>query len=404
MQVKQYSYYFITFVTLISLILASTNYIIDPYSLFQTKRISGFNDKKPAAESRTGLFKPYNVINVNPETIIIGNSRPEMGLNPLSECWPKGMGTIYNLTFPGLGTYEQVRALFHAVSTENVNNILLGVDFIDFLQLREGASGIYWPKRQNDFLDRLLVDEQQIKNNVYSMAKLKDYTRSLFSLDALNDSVYTLISQTKNSTNRTNLGFNPANDFKEMVYYEGSWVLFKQKQNLLKRIFSKRNQSIYDSSRWSIQFEAIKRAIQLSETKKIKLILFINPYHYSYLELIRNSGYWNEFESFKKKLVEIVHRYGKNQVEIWDFSIYSKYSVTTIPKENTKPQYSWFWEPAHYKAELGEYMIADIFDTHCIAGKNKKMGANLNKTDITKHLNLQRQQRQVLLNKLNNQF
>jgi len=145
MQVKQYSYYFISFVTLISLILACTNYIIDPYSLFQTKRVSGFNDKKPAAANRTALFKPYNVININPETIIVGNSRPEMGLNPLSECWPKGIGAVYNLTFPGLGTYEQVRALFHAVSIGNVKNILLGIDFIDFLQSRNNNT-LFWPK------------------------------------------------------------------------------------------------------------------------------------------------------------------------------------------------------------------------------------------------------------------
>jgi len=401
MQVKQYSYYFISFVTLISLILACTNYIIDPYSLFQTKRVSGFNDKKPAAANRTALFKPYNVININPETIIVGNSRPEMGLNPLSECWPKGIGAVYNLTFPGLGTYEQVRALFHAVSIGNVKNILLGIDFIDFLQSRNNNT-LFWPKRNNEFLDRLLVTEQLLSNDDYSFTKLKDYPNSLFSLNALSDSVYTLMSQSENSTDRTSLGFNPANDFKEMIHYEGSWVLFKQKQGLLKQIFSTKNKSIYDSQRWSIEFEAIKRTIQLAEEKRIKLTLFINPYHYSYLEVIQNSGYWNEFENFKKTLVETVNKYGKNHVEIWDFSVYSNYSVSVIPKKNyPEPQSNWFWEPAHYKAELGEHMLADIFNTNCITEQKENVGAKLNNIDINTYLNQQQHQRSILLKKIN---
>jgi len=381
--------------------LAAINYIVDPYMLFQSQRISGFNDKKPASANRSRLFKPYNVTNIQPHTIVVGNSRPEIGIDPKSTCWPPINGTVYSLTFPGLGTYAQVRALFHAVAAGQVNNILLGVDFVDFLYKRNHAKKAFWPKLNSEFFSRLVVDEIFQENKNYSFSKIKDFSTSLFSLNALNDSFITLISQFPNSKNRTNLGFNTARDYHEIIQYEGSWVLFEQKKKELDKQFSKAGLSIFDSGQWSIEFEAIKRVIQLSLERNIKLTLFINPYHYTYLESIRNAGYWEEFETFKKSLNNIVKKYGKEKVMIWDFSLYSDYTVSPIPTKvvNFK-KFDWFWEPAHYKAELGELMLRDMYDMHCIKENRKPVGVNLNNSNIDIHLSYQQKQRLVLLNKI----
>lgn len=398
MTVKKYASIFIFFIVIIAASLASVNYIVDPYILFQTDRVVSFNDKKPAAANRSTLYKPYNVAEIRPKTIVAGNSRPEMGINPQSKCWSAKSGNVYNLTFPGLNTYGQIRAIFHAVSTGSVENILLGVDFADFLSNREQAKKNFWPKGNSDFFKRLLVDEQNKKNNSYWLSKSKDLSTALFSLDALNDSVFTILSQSANSSNRLVSGFNPAKDYQDIIRYEGAWVLFAQKKKELQQRFNKKGLSIYGSQQWSVEFESIKRLIQLALEKNIKLTLFINPYHYTYLEAIRDAGYWGELEKFKKGLLHTVKQYGKQQVMLWDFSLYSIYTVSPEPKRNdAKLLYSWFWEPAHYKSELGELMLVNMFGQACIEDKLEAAGVKLNNIDIDMFLQNQQKQRTALL-------
>lgn len=401
MSIKKYSSLFVFLLVFISALLATVNYCVDPYMLFQSKRVEGFNDKKPTVANRSTLYKPYNITTIHPQTIIVGNSRPEMGINPKSACWPAENGTVYNLTFPGLSFYGQIRALFHAVATGDVQHILLGVDFADFLHKKRKINSVIWPKNNSDFYKRLLVNEQFQENKRYWSTKTKDFSIALFSLDALNDSFMTLMSRSPNSASRTFLGFNPARDYHEIIHYEGAWVLFEQKKKELENRFYNTGLSIYDSEEWSTELEGIKRAIQLAVKKNIQLTVFINPYHYTYLETIHNAGYWPEFEHFKSSLTDTVKKYGNGKVALWDFALYSNYTVSPIPKKGAKTQFfHWFWEPAHYKSELGERMLMDIFGKLCIADKIEPVGINLNKLKIETHLLNQQKQRSVLLQNL----
>lgn len=374
------------------------NYITDPYMLFQSKRIAGFNDKKPTAANRSTLYKPYNIVTINPRTIIVGNSRPEMGLNPKSACWPAANGTVYSLTFPGLSFYGQVRALFHGVATGQVKHIVLGVDFADFLHKPRKTNSVIWPKNNSEFYKRLLVDEEFHDNKGYWINKIKDFSTALFSLDTLNDSLTTVISQSANSASRTTLGFNPARDYQDIIHYEGAWVLFAQKKAELKNRFYNKGLSIYDAEKWSVELEAIKRTIQLAADKNISLTIFINPYHYTYLETIKNAGYWPKFEQFKSSLTNTVKKYGKGKVALWDFALYSNYTASPVPTKNTDTQsFLWFWEPAHYKSELGELILADIFDKSCVTDKKEPVGIKINGANLSNHLLNQQKQRSILL-------
>jgi len=401
MKVKNYTVFFIFFLVIVTASLSAVNYFIDPYMIFQTHRLPGFNYRKPAAANHSAQYKPYNIINIKPETIIVGNSRPEMGIDPNSICWPAKYGTVYSLTFPGKGTYNQSLAIFHSVSTGHVKNILLGIDFRDFLHKKRNKEIVFWPNHKSEFSSSLLVDAEFQENKRFLINKIENYSNALFSLNTLNDSIYTLISQSPSSSDRTNLGFNPAKDYEKISKYEGSWTLFAEKQNKLNKYFLKAGLSIYDSVEWSIELEAIKRVIQLSIDKKIHLTLFINPYHYSYLEAIFNAGYWNEFEIFKKSLTNVIEQYSNKQVVLWDFALYSKYTVTPIPKKGiNETNFNWFWEPAHYKSELGELMLAEIFGQNCVKNKTNQVGVKIDNINILNHLYKQKKQRSILLQKL----
>lgn len=404
MSLKRYLYIYFASVLLVASFLAAFNVIIDPYLMFYSERIPNFNDKKPTSVNRTQLFKPYNVTKVAPQTIVVGNSRPEMGVDPLSTCWQSKHGKVYSLTFPGLSAYEQIRALFHGVASGQVDYVLLGLDFADVLYKRNRLlESEVWPSKSSEFLERLLVDEYFKKNKAFIKAKLVDTFMVMFSLDALFDSIYTLASQSENAPNRTQLGFNPARDYIDIVHHEGEWVLFAQKLVELESRFSKTGMGIFDTAEhWSIELEGLKRTIGLAKQQGFQLKIFINPYHYKYLESIRNAGYWDEFEDFKRSLVKLITEFGDEQVELWDFSLYSQYTVSQVPKKGDVGLMQWFWEPAHYKAELGNVMLAEMFEKDCIPEKHlMPLGVRLNDVDIEDHLANQIKLRDHLIKRIN---
>jgi hypothetical protein len=43
---------------------------------------------------------------------------------------------------------------------------------------------------------------------------------------------------------------------------------------------------------------------------------------------------------------------------LWDFSVASDFVTEVVPLTNPKQQMKWFWEPAHYKKELGDMLLA----------------------------------------------
>ena len=75
--------------------MATLNYLVDPYGMFDTDRVNGLNVSKPAANTHVRLAKPYQVTGFAPRAIIGGNSRPEMGLNPENVCWPEDIRPVF---------------------------------------------------------------------------------------------------------------------------------------------------------------------------------------------------------------------------------------------------------------------------------------------------------------------
>lgn len=70
------------------------NWFIDPYGIFGTRIVHGLNALKPFAGDRGRTVKLYQVIRVRPRGLIVGNSRPELGLDPANGCWPKSTHPI----------------------------------------------------------------------------------------------------------------------------------------------------------------------------------------------------------------------------------------------------------------------------------------------------------------------
>jgi len=370
----------LTFLTLVIVTAGSTLiFLSDPYGIFGAPRIKDFNARKPAAENRVRISKPLQVEHIKPKTIIIGNSRPEMGLNPAHSCWKQDKLPVYNLSIPGSSVYMQTRFLEHAISLSNATTILMGIDFQDFLVTKHNSLSPYiWPPGKTSFDAKLSINPNGSINTKYSYEKYKTYINNILSLDSLKDSIITLQQQANSSsTHRTSLGFNPANNYyMNIINNEGVNVLFTQKKRALKKVFLKNSWSIYhQNTQWSSAFESLSRVIKLTKRKGIKLYLFINPYHQDYLNIINSAGLWPAFKLWKENLKQLV--YAESHISLWDFALYNQYTQEMPDLQNPKKQLNWFWEPSHYREKLGEIMLSNMLDDPCFYDAKSKAGLQL---------------------------
>jgi hypothetical protein len=367
---------------------AGFNYWVDPYGLFGTNRLTGFNELKPATSERVRVIKPYMASRLKPRTVIGGNSRPEVGIDPQSSCWKKSEQPIFNTGIPGAGVFMQVRYIQHAVESGDAQLVLLGLDFLDFLiDSSKPVQEIDWNHLGESF-DGRLRSLQTGRNLPITFQKFKDIFNGLFSLVTLQDSIITIISQkNKHSATRREDGFNPGFDYQPIIHSEGQSVLFQQKNQEVSIRLRHDKLDVFDTSgQISVPFEALKRFLSWSKNRRLNVILFINPYHSDYLTLIKISGKWPIFEEWKRQITSIADKYA---IPLWDFNTIDQYSTESPPLPGNKnSQLQWYWEPAHYRRELGDLMLASMLNRDCNAAQsNFRLGSKITIPILQAHLN-----------------
>jgi hypothetical protein len=365
------------------------NLLIDPYGLFGSPRIEGVNAVKPEAPERIRYVKPYYADRVAARTLIAGNSRPEMGLDPASHCWKPNEQPVFNTGVPGLGVSDQIGFVEHAATDGNVKNVFLGLDLTDFFvssktSLNDVAKSE--PITESKFNLRTKMDGSP--NPHYSKHRLKDWLTGLFSLETVSDSFVTIIQQHReNQPTRRADGFNPANDYHPIISAEGQAVLFVQKNQEIVQSFSKLGRDIYqESTDWSSLFETLDRFLTRAGERGINVVLFINPYHADYLATIALTDHWILLDQWKRTLLAIADRHN---LSLWDFNAVDERTGEPPPKPGDRTtELRWFWEPAHYRSEYGEQMLSAMLERDCAAGFPEKQHIvyRLTQTNIEEHL------------------
>jgi len=367
---------------------AGFNYLVDPYGLFGSSRIPGFNELKPAAAERGRVIKPYMASRAKPRVVIGGNSRPEMGLNPQSTCWKDTDQPVFNMGIPGAGVFMQTRYVQHAVESGKAQRVLLGVDFFDFLVDASKPTGdIDWDQLGKAFDGRLNLDAKEGGGTPITLQRAEDILSGLFSLVALGDSIVTITSQRdKNAATRHEDGFNPGLDYRPIIRNEGQAVLFNQKNLELRKQLQQDNLGVLDvHGRQTVPLLALRRFLDWADTRGVDVVLFINPYHSDYLVQIEMAGKWSLLEDWKRQLASIA---AEHAVPLWDFNAFDQYSTESPPlPEDKQTELNWFWEPSHYRHELGDLMLASMLNRACGHGAPPKgIGVKITGATLQRHL------------------
>jgi hypothetical protein len=353
-------------------VVAAINAIVDPYGMFRWVDAPGFNATKPKSGLHGGTVKPYEVLRVRPNALILGNSRVEVGLDPNSAAWPAVVRPVFNYGLPGTGPDATLSSLEHVLAAADEGRIPLpkvivwGVDFPDFLDDPNAPPRPPEGRRPDP---RLLVNPDGSRNGrARTMQAVRDYGEATLTLGALVDSTITVAARNDPAAaGITALGFNPLAEYRKVTADIGYRGVFEQKDIEDTRAYYRRSRSVYDASGVSSPDLAdMRRILDLCRSHGVPLKLLIYPIHAHLLETIRTTDHWSVFETWRRAIVKIVADEAQaahaDPFPLWDFSGFHRWSMEAVPAAGDhRTRMQWYWEAGHYKHELGDLMLARVF-------------------------------------------
>ncbi|GAB3036275.1 hypothetical protein [Bowmanella dokdonensis] len=332
--------------------ICSFNWLVDPFAMYWSDTYAGFNRLKPEAELRSRVVKAYRSLEVCPNVLIVGNSRPEMGLDPTHPLF-EGK-TVYNLALPGADLPMQLdyaENVLQSMHCGGVEMIFLSIDFLDFLLPEDGAISQVPP----EYLSRLEgLGEDTLSASVF---RLKEKSSLFFSLDATTASIRTTLNQSEEVNSITPLGFNTAGEYIDIIRHEGIAPLFRQKFISLQKGLTSRQFKLLNTEQENPYMNRLSGFIGQATGQGIQVYAFTSPYHYSYLHLLAELGYWQSFNQWKLMLADLATSVSSERVYFWDFSGFSDFTTEAFPVGKSTEPMQWYWEPAHYRKELGDIML-----------------------------------------------
>jgi len=350
---KRYLWSFLLFLLLLLTVGVSSSWFIDPYGLYQQANSALF-ERKTAAADKGRTIKSYQVSQRNVVSLIVGNSRVELGM---PQNHPLYGGPVFNMGLPGAGVLMQYDYAWHAVNTNRtLKQVLVAVDFVDFLGSKAVEQS--WHGNWQYRLDYRLGDKTTLLplNGQRYFEKLS----LLFSQDALVDGVITALQQKRDVNALNYYGFNDGALYRHAIRSESYAALYQQKQQELRARLANPALVLVDNS---AALQALQRFLSLLREQQIAVVLFINPYQQPYLDLIQQAGLTDEMLRWKQQIIDIAQSHA---IDLYDFAVPSLPVTLPAPLQSRQPDDNlYFWEPAHYKTQLGELMLNAMQQQQC---------------------------------------
>jgi hypothetical protein len=347
------------------LLVAGINVLVDPYAVFGAPAIDGFNAVKSRAGQQRELFKSRSLARLNPDTLILGNSRAEVGFDPRSTAWPPMNRLVFNSALAGTDLRSAAQMLSSASATTVPATILLGVDFPDFLY----APGV----RPAEPIVPTLNHPRRLRASEFAV--------TLLSTSTTLNSLRTLASQRNADSERiTERGFNPLLEYRALAAREGFHALFAQKNaEYAARLIAQQYTLYPGGDGRSPDAEQLRAILAFCKEHNVQVKMVIYPYHADFMEIIDAAGLWSSYEEWKRLLVRTVasESTADFRPELWDFSGYSSYTTEHVPAATDRATtMQWFWESGHFRPALGDIVLNDIF------ANGRQLGSLLDGTSI----------------------
>lgn len=350
---------------------ALLNWLVNPFSLFAPPTLPHINANKPGYIEHLRLTHAYRVAADKPDCILLGTSRAGRGLRPDNAALSQL--DCYNLSLPAISMYEMRRYLQHA---QAVRQLKLAIVSVDFRVMNAD------PDQSGAFVEaRLAVDANGNPRRNPFAAWAPDMVASLLSFSALEASFDTVRRQSwvKDTLRRDGLWAQLDDRFDHRAGFAA------YTRNTLRRFAEAR----HAEKTFHANTEHFRQLVREAHAHRIDLRLLIPPSHAWHWQTLWQSGLWPRFEEMKRTLVTIndeeARRAGRPAFVIHDFSGSQGPTLEDLP---TDPAHKmrWFWEPVHFKTELGDGVLAEVMATDAANAPAEALGARLSAAGLDGHL------------------
>lgn len=375
---KQYTQYLLVSLVLLLLLVASINWLVNPFEIFDAPLIHGFNQFKRPVEGHSRMSKAYQVKNIRPDYIILGTSRA-LAI-PYDYLVPDNV-TGFNLALASSSTYEQVRMFQHAHAVKKQKRVVIGLDEQLNTDVLKGFSE-----------ERLMVDAEGSERSSLSGSVFQDVLTVLLSLDALRASIKTIIKQPEGSIEN----YLEQDKIKRVKNAGGHRQMFHNMEaGVLQKFQNITTESCYENSEYigNEHRDAqsyLRKMIETAYADDIDFNIFFSPVHARYYETWCLGGSWGVIEDMKRNVVVIVEeaasKYGKQPFPVWDFSGYNSITMEPVPVLGDKETLMrGYWEGSHYTETVSRLILERMFGDDGVVPDD--FGVLLTSGNIDMHLN-----------------
>jgi hypothetical protein len=327
--------------------------LVDPYGLYRVVERPGFNRVKAQPQRYQSEIKLAGARATGAKLFIVGNSRAEIGLDPDAPALATAGLAPYNLALAGtrIQTGRGQLALLRQQG-QRASHLIVGAEFLDFPIDSAAAEPAERPLPSPD-----------------RRAELAWRFDTLFSLDSVIDAAKTVRAQRNPDAPRmTAHGYNPLLEYRQMARSEGYHALFRQRAADYAQRFSRAPHGLLaGNSGSSREFDSMRALLADGLRDGARIDIVIYPYHAQIMALLESAGLDSVFDQWKGLMAREVDalraQHPGARITLWDFSGYAPYQCEPIPaKGDRKAQTQWYWEAGHFKAALGNIMLARIME------------------------------------------
>ena len=355
-------------------LVAITNWLVDPYSIYQSPIIERFNSQKSITNNER-IFEITDLLRVQPQALIIGTSREDQGIDPKSHVFKQYIA--FNAAISGQPFVESKEILSELSKKHFPELIVFGLLF--------EAANVYAP-----------VPSNYTKDNFNQLYKYK----LLISSSTLDESTKTIKRSLKGGCKMTypTSGFLvPDNCVDKLSMDQHQSFRASEKNYLFTNHFplpTCKNTLVSDIANQTAPtpMNELRAAIAIAYRQKSDMRLFVGPSHARQWETIYASHLWSQFEEWKRMLVEITEseavKAHATPFQVWDFSGYNSITEEDVPAlGDMKKRMHYYYESSHYTPAAGDLVLDRIFNVRSLTRiVPKDFGVLLTSHNIDAHL------------------
>lgn len=329
MPARKYTYVFFTTLAALSVLVVVFNWLVDPFWYYRDVSVPGFNAVKTKFMNYERHVKPSMVEREQPAVLIFGSSFSEVGFDPMHPAL-QAIGRTYNFGLAGEAwNAVQCDVKFALKNDTHLREIVLGIH----------PSG---------------MPETDCRKEISQMEH-PEQRAFLFSMDALQSSINTILEQRREK---------PSHTLEGMYFYSrgktGTEKRFREVFALTPSCDSKHGVFTADTAsaeREALDLGGLQTILHDAVAKGIKVKLVVYPRHALAIERDYRCGMrqtrWDDLE----QIVSMVKREAGSSAEVWDFEGYN--DICTEPISDAAAKY---WQDLyHFNYEFGNEMLDEIY-------------------------------------------